>query len=153
MPHQEWQAEQFEIHRSHMREVARRMLDYPRTLDGVPVLAVAVQCLANPSPRSRALYDLVYPLGRLGLPAALWSLKLATAGASVLCAALTAACAKRLGRPPLTCALVVGLNPVLIVYGVGGVHNDFLMMAVWLAGLFFTLGLRERLGAVAVAVW
>src|SRR5437763_11546268 len=26
MPHQEWQAEQFEIHRSHMREVARRML-------------------------------------------------------------------------------------------------------------------------------
>jgi alpha-1,6-mannosyltransferase len=90
-----------------------------------------------------------YALARLSLPIALWTLKLATVSASLLCAGLTAACARRLGRPPVTCALVIGLNPVLLVYGVGGVHNDFLMMAVWLAALFFMLGHRERLGAAA----
>src|SRR5205085_3022773 len=34
-----------------------------------------------------------YALARLALPAALWALKLATVGASLLCAGLTAACA------------------------------------------------------------
>ena len=90
-----------------------------------------------------------YSIAKLSVSLAVWALKAATAGASLLCAVLVAGCAKRLGRSPTTCALVVALNPVLLIYGVGGVHNDFFMMAVLLAGLYWTLGGQERAGGAA----
>ena len=40
--------------------------------------------------------------------------------------ALTWACARRLGRDPVFAALVVGLNPLVLVHVVGGAHNDAL---------------------------
>jgi alpha-1,6-mannosyltransferase len=93
-----------------------------------------------------------YPLASVGLPAGVWILKLSTAAASLGCAGLVAACARRLGRPPGFCALAVALNPLVLVYGVGGVHNDFFMMLLLLAGLFWLLSAREgKGGAVLVA--
>jgi hypothetical protein len=93
-----------------------------------------------------------YPLARLGLPAGVWILKLSTVLASLGCVGLLAACGRRLGRSPAVCALAFGLNPLLIVYGVGGVHNDFLMMVVLLAGLLWLLqGRAVAGGAAAVA--
>jgi hypothetical protein len=66
--------------------------------------------------------------------------------------ALLAACARRLGRSPAVCAVAFGLNPLLIVYGVGGVHNDFLMMVVLLVGLLWLLqGRAVAGGAAAIA--
>ncbi|MCW5852213.1 MAG: D-alanyl-lipoteichoic acid biosynthesis protein DltD [Anaerolineae bacterium] len=44
---------------------ARRMLDYPATLDRDPLLAFAVQRLAEDSPLSVALYYAALPLGKL----------------------------------------------------------------------------------------
>ena len=93
-----------------------------------------------------------YPLARLGLPAAVWILKVGTVLASLGCVGLLAACGRRLGRSPAVCAIAFGLNPLLIVYGVGGVHNDFLMMVVLLAGLLWLLqGRAIAGGAAAVA--
>jgi len=93
-----------------------------------------------------------YPLARLGLPAAVWILKFGTVLASLGCVGLLAACGRRLGRSPAVCAIAFGLNPLLIVYGVGGVHNDFLMMVVLLAGLLWLLqGRAIAGGAAAVA--
>jgi len=46
---------------------ARRMLDYPQTLENDPLLRFALQRLANDSPVNRALYHLVWPLGQLRL--------------------------------------------------------------------------------------
>ena len=91
-----------------------------------------------------------YPLARLNDSLSLWILKVTTVAASLGCAGLVAMCARRLGRPPLLCAAAIGLNPLLLVYGVGGVHNDFFMMVLVLAGLYWVLGRRDGLGAAAL---
>ncbi len=91
-----------------------------------------------------------YPLAWLNISLALWILKVTTAIASLGCVALVAACARRLGRPPVLCAAAIGLNPLIIVYGLGGVHNDFFMMVLVLAGLYWLLGRRYALGGAAL---
>jgi hypothetical protein len=95
------------------------------------------------------------PLGWLGFTSAIWVLKSVTALASLACVALVWACATRIGRPALPAALFFGLNPVLLAYAVGGAHNDLLMLAAALAGIYLLLGGRESgmaalVGAVAV---
>lgn len=83
------------------------------------------------------------PLGFVGLTVSLWVLKATAALASLGCVALVWACAKRLGRLPLAPVLFVGLNPVLLVYAVGGAHNDLLMMLAVLAGVYLLLAGRQ----------
>src|SRR5262245_55323768 len=45
--------------------IARRMLDFPETLAGEPVLAAAVRALADPTPLHLAAYRALLPLSRL----------------------------------------------------------------------------------------
>ena len=92
-----------------------------------------------------------YPLARMSIPAALWLLKLAALGAAAGGLALVWRCAGRLGRPALPAVLAVGLNPLFLVYGVGGAHNDVLMMALVLGGLYLVLSARHRIGGAALA--
>ena len=35
-------------------------------------------------------------------------------------------CARLLGRDPVQAIVLVGLNPIVLLWGLGGVHNDFL---------------------------
>src|SRR5207244_3866317 len=42
------------------------------------------------------------------------------------------------------------LNPVLLVYGVGGAHNDLLVVLVVMAGVLLAVVERERMGGLAV---
>ena len=37
-------------------------------------------------------------------------------------------CAQLLGRNPVVAAVIVGANPIVLVWGMGGDHNDFLML-------------------------
>ena len=95
------------------------------------------------------------PLAWVSFTAAIWVLKSVTALASLGCVALVWACATRLGRPALPAALFFGLNPVLLAYAVGGAHNDLIMLAAALGGIYLLLGSRESgmaalVGAVAV---
>jgi hypothetical protein len=93
-----------------------------------------------------------YPLAKLGVPAAFWTLKAAMATCSLAVVALTWACARRLERDPVRAALVVGLNPLVLVHVVGGAHNDALMVALWLGGLLAILGASTATGgATALA--
>jgi peptide/nickel transport system permease protein len=46
--------------------------------------------------------------------------------------------ARRLGRDPAAAVALVALNPLVLVYGVGGVHNDVLFMALLLGGALLT---------------
>jgi hypothetical protein len=50
---------------------------------------------------------------------------------------------------------LVGLNPLLVVYGVGGAHNDLLMLAASTAGLYAIVQRRNRTGGglLAAATW
>jgi hypothetical protein len=95
------------------------------------------------------------PLGWVSFPTAIWLLKSVTALASLACVALVWACATRLGRPALPATLFFGLNPVLLAYAVGGAHNDLLMLAAALGGIYMLLvgresGMAALVGAVAV---
>ncbi len=47
------------------RDAARRMLQYPKTLQGERLLRFALECLGQDSPSSRLLYYALLPLGQL----------------------------------------------------------------------------------------
>jgi hypothetical protein len=108
------------------------------------------------SPYGELFTALSYPLGRLPLPVAYWIVKVATVLLSLTFIALVCDCAKRLGRDPRYAAALVGLNPIYLVYAVGGFHNDFFMLVPSTAAIALILGRRDRsAGAVltlAVAV-
>jgi alpha-1,6-mannosyltransferase len=91
------------------------------------------------------------PLALLGLTASLWAFKAVVAAASLGCVALVWKCAERLGRDPLPAALFFGLNPIVLVFTVGGAHNDVLMMLAALAGIYVLLAGREA-GVAGIVV-
>jgi hypothetical protein len=91
-----------------------------------------------------------YPLAQLGLAGAMWAFKLLAACASLGCVALVWGIAQQLERPPLKAAAIFGLNPLLLVWTVGGGHNDLLMLMLMLAGILLVLRSREALGGAAV---
>jgi hypothetical protein len=94
---------------------------------------------------------LLLPTAKLSLPVAYWTYKaLATAASLGLLAAVWGA-ARRLGRSPQAAVAFVGLNPVVLVYGLGGKHNDVLMMACLMAGALLVLARRELLGGATLA--
>lgn len=89
-----------------------------------------------------------YALVPLGVPLTLWALKLSVLVASLGCCGLIYACARELGRDPRLGLVLYGLNPAVLVYAVGGAHNDVLMMLPLLAGVLLALRGRERAAAV-----
>jgi hypothetical protein len=93
-----------------------------------------------------------YPLALVSVPVAMWTIKVVTAIASLGLVALTWRCAERMGRDPLKAAIWVGLNPILLVYGVGGAHNDLIMLALMMGALALTLEKREGSAAAAVVL-
>src|ERR1039458_2690131 len=99
------------------------------------------------------LYTLItYPLGLLGVIGALWGMKLYALIASAMTLALTWREARRRGRDRVFALLAVGANPLYVIYGLGGAHNDLIMLALMMAAVAFTLSDREAAaGATVVA--
>jgi glycosyl transferase family 87 len=92
-----------------------------------------------------------YATAPLGVGGALWAMKALSALGSLACVALVWKGAELLGRRPLEAALFFGLNPLVLVYAVGGAHNDMLMMALAVAGIVYVLAGREASGGLAAA--
>jgi hypothetical protein len=90
-------------------------------------------------------------LAPLSLPVAYWVLKASVGVAAVAVAVLVALLARRLGRDPARAVAFVALNPLVLVYGIGGVHNDVFFMALLLGGALLALSRRELLGGSAWA--
>ena len=91
-----------------------------------------------------------YPLAHVSVAVALWVLKGVTALASLGCVALVWRIARQLGRPGAPAAAAFGLNPLLLVWTLGGAHNDILMMLLMLAGVSLALAARQSLGGAAL---
>jgi alpha-1,6-mannosyltransferase len=91
-----------------------------------------------------------YPLAYLSVPAAVWAFKLLAGAASLGCVALVWKIAEQVGLRPVTAAAVFGLNPMLLIWTVGGAHNDLLMLALLLGGVSLVLAAKPALGAGAV---
>lgn len=105
-----------------------------------------------PSPYGPLLTAIGYPLAHVSIPLALWIYKAIAALAGLACVALTWFVARQRGRDPLAAALFVGLNPLLLVYGVGGAHNDLLITAIVLGGVALAGADRERLAGAQLAL-
>jgi glycosyl transferase family 87 len=93
-----------------------------------------------------------WPLAWVSVPATLWIFKATTALASLGCIALVGRLAQELRRPVVPAILFVGINPLWLVYGVGGAHNDMFMLVFVLGGLLLALRGREALGAGSIMV-
>lgn len=93
-----------------------------------------------------------YALVPLGLPGSFWALKAIVVLCSLGCVALIWRSAQALGRSPVTGVLLYGLNPAVLIYTVGGFHNDTIMMLALLGAIHLTVTARERAGAAMAAV-
>jgi glycosyl transferase family 87 len=97
------------------------------------------------------LYTLLsYPLAPLGVKGALWGMKLEALLASAGTLALTWRCARIRGFDPVLALLIVGANPLWVIYGLGGAHNDLIMTLLMMAAVSFSLAGRDAPAAAAV---
>ncbi|MCW3066097.1 MAG: hypothetical protein JWN32_3269 [Solirubrobacterales bacterium] len=124
---------------------------------------------------------LSYAFVPLGVAGSLWAFKVVAALACIGIALCVAGAARAWGRDPIRPALMVGANPLIVLYAVGGAHNDLLMAlglalalllvargldgtgpgaalagaAIKASGLvavpFIVLGARRRLRAIVIA--
>jgi Glycosyltransferase family 87 len=93
-----------------------------------------------------------YLLVPLSIAGTVLAYKTTAAVASLCSVALVWNAARRRGLDPAKAAAVVGLNPLVVVYGVGGAHNDLLMLAAMCAGIYGLLSHRERSGGAATVL-
>jgi hypothetical protein len=95
------------------------------------------------SPYGELFVLLLYPLGLMSLPLAYWTLKVVTVLAAVAGLWLISVCAKRLGRDPRVAVAFVALNPVFLIYAIGGFHEDLLMFFGSVAAIALFLNRRD----------
>ncbi len=82
---------------------------------------------------------LSYPLAPLGVVGAVWGMKVLALAASMGTLALTWRCARARDIDPVWAILVLGANPLYVIYGLGGAHNDLIMLAAMMGAVSLTL--------------
>jgi hypothetical protein len=112
-----------------------------------------------PSPYGPLFTLLTEALAPLSVPAAYWAWKAVLLAASIGTLVLVAIAARRLGRSPQAAIVLVGLNPLVLVYGIGGDHNEPLMLLCGVAAVALAIIGRDEaatpwwdVGAGATAV-
>lgn len=97
-----------------------------------------------------------YVLAPLSIAASVFAYKAIATVACLGIVALVWQCARLRGTDPVRAVALVGLNPLLVVYSLGGGHNDLLMLLGVVGALYAFLASRERLGGgltvLAIAV-
>ena len=97
------------------------------------------------------IYTLVsYPFGLLGATGALWGMKALALLASAGTLALTWRCARWRGIDPVKAILIVGANPLYVIYALGGAHNDLIMMLAMMGAVALTFAQRDASAAATV---
>jgi hypothetical protein len=87
---------------------------------------------------------LTFALVPLGVAASFWAIKAVLMAASLGTILLVWRCAQLLEIDPVRAIVLVGLNPVVLVWGLGGDHNDFLMVFAIVLGFYLFLLARSR---------
>jgi hypothetical protein len=128
----------------------------PSALPGYPGFPYVSPDWINWASPYGPLFTLItVPAGLVGLDAGIWILKLEALLASAATLALTWRCARQRGFDPVLAVIVVGLNPLYVLYALGGAHNDLIMMALMMLGVTLSIATatsarREAGGAAAV---
>jgi uncharacterized BrkB/YihY/UPF0761 family membrane protein len=87
-----------------------------------------------------------YAFAKLSIATSVYVYKAIAGAAALGLVAVVWRCARRLRTNQVRAVALVGLNPLLIVYGVGGGHNDLLMLLAVTGSLYALVCGRERLG-------
>jgi alpha-1,6-mannosyltransferase len=87
-----------------------------------------------------------YLFAHMSIAANALAYKTIAALSSLATVALIWNAARLRGVDPVRAAALFGLNPLVVVYGVGGGHNDLLMVAFMVAALLAMLQHRDRTG-------
>jgi len=88
----------------------------------------------------------------LGVAASFWTLKGLLMLASLGIVLLVWRSARLLDRDPVAAIVLVGLNPIVLIWGLGGDHNDFLMMFFVVLGFHLLLRAGTMPGALRGSV-
>jgi hypothetical protein len=94
---------------------------------------------------------MTFALVPLGVVASFWTIKTVLGLASLASILLVWKCARLLGRDPVAAIVLVGLNPIVLVWGLGGGHNDFLMIFAIVLGFYLLLLAGARVAGETVA--
>lgn len=105
---------------------------------------IATQWVTTPTAYGPLFTVLSYAFAPLTIAANVVAYKSIAAISSLAIVFLVWNIARLRGLNPVKAVAIVGLNPVIIVYGVGGGHNDLLMLAILLTGVYVLLQQKER---------
>jgi hypothetical protein len=92
-----------------------------------------------------------YAIAWMPLVVAYWFLKLVTVAANLGCVALLARCARQLGLAPRRPVVLYAVNPLVLAYGLGGFHNDVLVLLLTLGAVSLLLERRDGRAGAAIA--
>jgi hypothetical protein len=102
------------------------------------------------SPYGPLFTTLTLPLSLVSIPVAYWVIKVTTMAASLGLIALVARIARQLGRDPRFVVVLLALNPIYVVYAMGGFHNDFFLLLPSLGAMSLVLARRDRSAAAVL---
>lgn len=125
----------------------------PLAAHGDPVLVYVAHAWRSVLSAYGPLFTLLtYLLAPLGVAAAVWSLKALAALASMAIVAVVWRLARARGIDPRRAAAIFGLNPLVLVYAVGGAHNDLLMLVLAAGAALLVVEGRELAGGAMIVV-
>lgn len=113
---------------------------------------IGAKWVGTPSAYGPIFTALSYVLAPLSVATSALAYKSLAALASLATVGLVYNAARARDVDPVKAAALVGLNPLVVVYGVGGGHNDLLMLALLVAGLSLLITERHRGGAAAIVM-
>jgi alpha-1,6-mannosyltransferase len=111
---------------------------------------IASQWVSTPSAYGPLFTVLSYAFAPLTIAANVVAYKSIAAISSLAIVLLIWNAARLRDLNPVKAVALVGLNPVIVVYGVGGGHNDLLMLAILLTGVYVLLQQKERAGGALI---
>jgi hypothetical protein len=111
---------------------------------------VGLQWQHTPTAYGPLFTALSYPLAGLNIATSVFAYKGIAALSLLAVVVLVWHAAQLRGIDPIKAVALVGLNPVIVIYGVGGGHNDMLMLALLVAGIYVLLRQREGAGGAMI---
>ena len=99
-----------------------------------------------PSAYGPAFTIFSYLFAGLSLAASVAAFKAVAAVSSIAIITLVWQLARLRGVDPVKAVALVGLNPLMVIYAVGGGHNDLMMLALSTGAIYLLLARRGRLG-------
>jgi alpha-1,6-mannosyltransferase len=112
---------------------------------------IGAKWVTTPSAYGPLFTALSYVLAPLSIAASVLAYKAIAAVAGLVTVAAVWNAARWRGVNPVKAIALVGLNPLIVIYGVGGGHNDLLMLAAMVVGIYAILQHRDRVGGGLLA--